>query len=312
MIKNIRPLRLGMHTYTLHFFGLGESWGFGKDYYFEQTMSLYELMDRAEQWKLDGLQITKVDLLTTDPDTPFSTENLRKVAAAAKEHGLFLEFNSSFQAGSDSRVNCTVKEALQIGHELDAELVKFSLDIKRPRELYGSCMHPEVMKQMAERYDEFQAALPMIEEYGMEIAIENHTDTFADEILWIVDKLNHPLIGTCVDTMNPLQVIENPYDVMEKMLPRAYCCHFSDDVIVVDPLGVHDIGAAHGQGSMDCPLMIRQIREKSPMDKIIFENEIAFQSLDESIESARARELAACEESVRYLREELGLGTRDR
>lgn len=307
-----RPLRLGMHTYTLHFFGFGESWGFGKDHYFDQVMSLYELMDKAEEWKLDGLQITKVDLLTTAEQDPFSTENLHKVARSAKEHGLFLEFNSSFRAGSDSRVNCTVEEALRIGHDLDAELVKFSLDIQRPKELYGSCMHPAVMKQMAERYEEFQKAIPLIEKYRMQIAIENHTDTFADEILWIVDRLNHPLIGTCVDTMNPLQVIENPYDVMEKMLPKAYCCHFSDDIIVVDPLGVHDVGAAHGQGSMDCPKMITQIRELSPMNKIIFENEIAFRSLDEPIEEARKREMAACEESIRYLREELKLGVRGR
>ncbi|HIU74908.1 MAG TPA: TIM barrel protein, partial [Candidatus Pelethocola excrementipullorum] len=206
----------------------------------------------------------------------------------------------------------TIKEALQIGHDLDAELVKFSLDIFRPRELYGSCMHPDVMRQMADRYDEFKAAIPMIEEFGMQIAIENHTDTFADEILWIVDKLNHPLIGTCVDTMNPLQVIENPYYAMERMLPKAYCCHFSDDTIVVDPLGVHNIGSAHGQGSMDCPKMLAQIREKSPMDKIIFENEIAFKSLSEPIEEARARELKACEESVRYLRDVLKLGIRNR
>lgn len=123
MTDRNRPLRLGMHTYTLHFFGLGESWGFGKDYYFEQTMSLYELMDKAVKWELDGLQITKVDLLTTAEKDPFGTENLKKVAQAAKEHGLFLEFNSSFQAGSDSRVNCTAEEALRIGHDLDAELV---------------------------------------------------------------------------------------------------------------------------------------------------------------------------------------------
>ncbi len=262
MADRNRPLRLGMHTYTLHFFGLGESWGFGKDYYFEQTMSLYELMDKAVGWELDGLQITKVDLLTTAKEEPFSSENLKKVAQAAKEHGLFLEFNSSFQAGSDSRVNCTVKEALQIGHDLDAELVKFSLDIIRPRELYGSCMHPAVMRQMADRYDQFKEAIPMIEDFGMQIAIENHTDTFSDEILWIVDRLDHPLIGTCVDTMNPLQVMEDPSHAMERMLPRAYCCHFSDDIIVVDPLGVHDIGAPHGQGSMDCPRMVAQIREK--------------------------------------------------
>ncbi len=312
MTDKNRPLRLGMHTYTLHFFGLGESWGFGKDYYFEQTLSLYKLMDLAEEWQLDGLQITKVDLLTTETQDPFSEENLKKVGQAAKEHGLFLEFNSSFQAGSDSRVNCTVEEALKIGHFLGAELVKFSLDIRRPRELYGSCMHPDVMRQMADRFDAFEKAKPLIEQYGMQIAIENHTDTFADEILWIVNRLNHPLIGTCVDTMNPLQVIENPYDVMEKMLPHAYCCHFSDDIIIVDPLGVHDVGAAHGEGSMDCPKMVAQIREKSPMDKIIFENEIAFRSLNEPIEEAREREMEACRRSVRYLRDVLKLGVRNR
>ena len=48
------------------------------------------------------------------------------------------------------------------------------------------------------------------------------------------------------------------------------------------------------------------------MDKIIFENEIAFKRVDEPIEEARAREMAACEESIRYLREELKLGLRGR
>ncbi len=165
---------------------------------------------------------------------------------------------------------------------------------------------------MADRYDQFKEAIPMIEDFGMQIAIENHTDTFSDEILWIVDRLDHPLIGTCVDTMNPLQVMEDPSHAMERMLPRAYCCHFSDEIIVVDPLGVHDIGAPHGQGSMDCPRMVAQIREKSPMDKIIFENEIAFKRMDEPIEEARARELEACKESVRYLRDVLKLGVRNR
>ncbi|MDC7288178.1 sugar phosphate isomerase/epimerase [Blautia schinkii] len=301
-----RPLQLGMHTYTLHFFGLGESWGFGKDYFFPQTMDIFELMERAEKWELDGLQVTKVDLGDTKPS------HLEKIKNAAEKHGLFLEFNSSFDAGSDSRVNCTVEEALQIGKAIGADLVKFSLDVKRPKKLYGSCMDPAVMAQLAEKYLLFKSAIPLIEEFNMKIAIENHTDTFADEILWLVDKLNHPLIGTCVDTANPLQVMENPSYAMEKLLPRAYCCHFSDDLIVVDPLGVHDVGAPHGQGSYDCERMVREIREKSPMDRIIFENEIAFKSMDEPIEEARERELAACEESIRYLRGQLKLGVRNR
>ena len=54
-------------------------------------------------------------------------------------------------------------------------------------------------------------------------------------------------------------------------------------MIYTDPLGVHIVGAAHGQGTMDCKRMIDMIREKSPMDKIIMENEIAFLSKDEMI-----------------------------
>ena len=306
-LHNLRPMKLGMHTYTLHFFGLGESWGFGKDYYFEKTIDIFELMDKAVAWELDGLQITKVDIESnTEPSF------LAEIKAAAQERQLFLEFNASFNAGSDSRVNCTIEEALNIGKAIGAELVKFSLDIIRPRKLYGSCMHPDVMRQLAIRYEQFNEQLPLIEELGLQVAIENHTDTYADEILWIVNQLAHPQIGTCVDTMNPLQVIEGPESAVEKMLPQAICCHFSDDLIVVDPMGVHDVGAACGQGSMDMAKILQRIRDVSCMDRIIFENEIPFLYREEPIEEARAREMQALEESIDYLRNELKVGVRNR
>ena len=46
----------------------------------------------------------------------------------------------------------TAKEDPFGTENLNAVLVKFSLDIVRPRELYGSCMHPAAMRQMADRY----------------------------------------------------------------------------------------------------------------------------------------------------------------
>ena len=223
-----------------------------------------------------------------------------------------LEFNSSFQAGSDSRVNCTVEEALRITKAIGGELTKFSLDIIRPRVLYGSCCHPDVMRQLAVRYEQFKEALPLAEELGLQIAIENHTDTYADEVLWVIKKLDHPLVGACIDTVNSLQVIEGPEEAVEKMLPYATCCHFSDDLIVVDPMGVHDVGVSSGKGSIDMPKILKRIREASPMDRIIFENEIPFLRPDEPIEEARAREWQACEESIAYLRNELKVGVRNR
>lgn len=301
-----RPMKLGMHTYTLHFFGFGESWGFGKDFYFPRTMSLMDLMDQAVKWELDGLQITKVDLESTDPSY------LAEVKAAAEERDLFLEFNSSFQAGSDSRVNCTVEEALRITSAIGSDLTKFSLDIVRPRILYGSCFHPDVMRQLADRYDEFKKQIPLMEELGLKIAIENHTDTYAEEVLWMVKQLDHHNVGTCIDTINSIMVLEGPEAAVEKLLPYAFCCHFSDDIIVIDPMGVHDLGVSSGQGSWDLPKILKRIREVSPMDRVIFENEIPFLHRDEPLEEARAREWKHCEDSIAYLRNELKLGVRNR
>ncbi|UQT39148.1 hypothetical protein M5E89_12345 [Acidaminococcus intestini] len=47
-----RKFKLGMHSYTLHLSGYGESWGFqseGKTYAFEKAGSLIDLMDLAKR-----------------------------------------------------------------------------------------------------------------------------------------------------------------------------------------------------------------------------------------------------------------------
>lgn len=58
MLKNAdRKFKLGMHSYTLHLSGFGESWGFqseGKTYAFEKTMNLDDLMDLAVK---EGIEV---------------------------------------------------------------------------------------------------------------------------------------------------------------------------------------------------------------------------------------------------------------
>lgn len=299
-----RPLKLGMHTYSLHFWGMGSMWGI-KGYYYPREFTLFQLMDKAVEWELDGLHVTKADLENTAPG------HLAELRAAAEEHGLFLDFNASFQ-DIDERLNVTIPEAVEIAHAIGCDIVKWGLDLKRPRKLYGSRFAPEVMAQLAVRYHQFQEALPMLEEYGISFALENHTDTFSEEVIWLIEKLNHPLIGACVDTMNPLYVMEEPEECVEKMLPYSIYTHFSDDAITCDLMGVHSVGGAIGQGSMDCERMIRQFREKSPMDRIIFENECCLTSMDEPLEVAKEREMQACIDSIKYMRDVLHVGVRNR
>ena len=59
-----RQFKLGMHSYTLHLSGYGESWGFqseGKHYAFEKAGTLEDLMDLAVKEGIQVLHITLVD-----------------------------------------------------------------------------------------------------------------------------------------------------------------------------------------------------------------------------------------------------------
>jgi 3-oxoisoapionate decarboxylase len=85
----------------------------------------------------DVLHTTLVDL-----DNDVSAEHLAEVNAAARGRGLDLELNVSIDAPCDPRVNASVEESLHIGHAIGAQLVKFSLDVKRPKPIYGSCIIP--------------------------------------------------------------------------------------------------------------------------------------------------------------------------
>ena len=297
-------MKLGMHSYTLHLSGLGESWGYEDNHAYEKAIDLTKLMEMSAEWGLDGLHITNVDLESRDE------KRLAEVKKAAESNGLYLEYNVSFDAPCDPRVNSTVKDALLTANAIGANLVKYSLDIKRPRPLYGTCMHPDVMTQLGERYNEFKANIPLMEELGLKIAIENHCDTYADEVIWLIEQLDHPMIGACIDTINSLLVLEGPEEAVNKLAPYAFCCHFCDNEVIVDADGTHSIGVAIGKGDIDCGKVLQTLKDKSPMDRVTFE--IEWPVGMDSIEVAREKEIQACVESINYLRNELNVGMRNR
>jgi 3-oxoisoapionate decarboxylase len=294
-----KKMKLGMHTYTLHLWGFGQNWGIVAEPR-PKVFSLFELMDRAVEWGLDGLHITGCDLESKDD------RRLQEVREAAAKRGLYLEYNFSLNEEFDPRLTDTIEDGLQIAGKLGADIGKISLDIRRPHPLYGSCFHPAVMRQLADIYDQIIAALPMIEKTGVKLALENHTETYADEILWLIDKVSHPMVGACVDTVNSMAVLESPVDAVEKLAPFAFVNHFCDHRLDRDQFGLRFHGVALGDGDIDCVKVYNMIKRVSPTDRITFE--IEWDMGGDSIETARQKEMEACLKSIKYAREVLGIG----
>ena len=302
-----RNFKLGMHSYTLHLSGYGESWGFqseGKTYAFEKAGSLIDLMDLAKKEHIEVLHITLVDL---DNDT--SPEHLAMVKKEAEKRGLDLELNISFDAPSDPRVNSTIEESLEIAHAMGAKLVKYSTDIRHSRPFTHACMSPEAMEQMSRVVMEFQKNIPTIEKYGLKIAIENHCDLFADEVVWMVKKLNHPQIGACCDTINSLILGEGIAECVKKMAPYCYCVHFCDNKIFADPDGTHSLGCAIGDGDVDVVEIMKILRAEAPEELDTIDLEIELPLSGYSLEEGRQKELEGMRKSIKFMREVLKIGS---
>jgi len=65
-------------------------------------------------------------------------------------------------------------------------------------------------------------------DHGVTLAIENHIDFLADELLELVETVNSPWLGVCLDTANNLRMLEDPAVAIEKLAPLTRTTHIKD------------------------------------------------------------------------------------
>ncbi len=287
---------LGLHTYSFHLHGMGQNWG-GYELSWPKVMNIFTLMEWAVDNGLDGLHITAVDCESTDKS------QLMKIRDAANNHGLYLEYNFSLDEEFDQRLTHTLEQGIHFAHTLGTDIAKISLDLRRPRPLCASRHHPDVMKQLNHILELTKKASPMAEETGVRLAFENHTESYASEILWLIDQVNHPLVGACVDTVNSVMVLEDPMTAIETLTPRSFTNHFCDHRIERDQFGCRFTGVACGDGDIDLKRALDIFKEKSSMQRINIE--VEWDAGDDDPETARKKEYEAVVKSIAYCRDVL-------
>jgi sugar phosphate isomerase/epimerase len=267
-------------------------------------LTTFELFDEVVRLGLDGLHLDDGVLENLDP------AYLKEVNAAAVERGLYLEYNFSMDMGAmgigiQHDLDAAIATALSLG----ADIVKVSMDLKRPRPVSASRFHPDVMAQMTSFAARLKASAPAAEDAGIRIAVENHCDSFSEEILWLLDLVDHPAVGACIDTVNALMVMEDPMQAIEKLAPRAFTNHFRDDRIEFQRYGFKLTGTAVGDGDIDMQRAYDIIKNRSSMRRINIETEMEI-PLD-NMQNALQMEKDTIERSIRYCRKVLGIQRED-
>ena len=288
---------LGLHTYSLYLHGIGQAWA-DFELPWPRQMSTFALFEEAARMGLDGLHLDDGVLETLD------ASYLKEVRAAAAEKGLYLEYNFSMDLGEMGiGIQHDLSEAIATAEALGADIVKVSMDLVRPRPVSASRFHPDVVTQMTAFANQLKESAPQAQAAGIRIAVENHCDSYSEEILWLLDQVGSTTVGACLDTVNALMVMEDPMVAIENLAPRAFTNHFRDDRIEFQRYGFKLTGAAIGEGDIDIKRAYEIIRTKSCMRRINIETEMEIPVND--MQAALRMEMDTVERSIRYCREVL-------
>jgi len=71
-------------------------------------------------------------------------------------------------------------------------------------------------------------AVKVAENYGIRMAIENHIDFTADEMLALLTNVDSSWLGINFDTGNFLRLLDDPIKGMAKLAPYVYATHIKD------------------------------------------------------------------------------------
>jgi 3-oxoisoapionate decarboxylase len=112
-----------------------------------------------------------------------------------------------------------------------------------------------------------------IADSGIKLAVENHGgDLQAREMKMMVEAVGRDIMGVCLDSGNPVWMLEDPHMTLEMLIPYAETCHIRDSAVWKVPEGIAVRWVNMGEGNVDIDGWIRKYIEAKPGHPIIFEN----------------------------------------
>ncbi len=211
----------------------------------------FRFLDHCHALGAGGIQVPLGTL------EPAACERLR---ARAEAYGMFVEGIAAppFADAEVERFTAEVEMAARVG----AKAVR---TVVMPSRRYERFRSPEEFDRYAERGRRaLKRARPIVERHRVRLAVENHKDQRLDERLALLEGLNCPMIGACVDTGNSFALLEDPVAVVEGLAPYAFSVHLKDQAVQEYEDGFLFADVPLGDGFLDLERMVRVLRDAQP------------------------------------------------
>lgn len=178
-------------------------------------LNAIELMEHCHKIGAGGVQLGMKN---------WAPDFVKKVRDRREKLGLYLEGSIALPKKTED-LPAFEQEVIN-GREAGARVLRTVSLGPRRYEALGS--YQEFLEFQKNALIALQLVAPVLQKYKMRLAVENHKDWRADELLTTLKKVDSEWIGVTLDFGNSIALMEDPMEVVEKLVPYVFTTHVKD------------------------------------------------------------------------------------
>jgi sugar phosphate isomerase/epimerase len=220
-------MKIGIGSYAFR-------WAIGtEDFVPSNPLTPFNLLEKAAELDAEVVQIC--DNLPLDG---LADRTLTSLAQCAAELNLVLELGIKGSRPEHLRQN------LALAERLGARLLRVVLT--------NASWKPS----LDEYVTIFASLLPDLHATGITIAIENHFHLRPAELAYLIETIDDPLVGVCLDPLNSITMLVSPVETIATLAPLAVSAHIKNAVVTRPKTGFYIGGCPLDEGLVDVPDML--------------------------------------------------------
>jgi 3-oxoisoapionate decarboxylase len=210
-----------------------------------------DLIEHCHQIGAGGVQVVVKD---------WTADFAKKVRSKREKLGLYLEGSIGLpkKAADVPAFEQEVKNAMEAGAQV---LRTVSLGGRR-YETFKSNQEFQEFKKNA--LTALQLAEPILNKYKVKLAIENHKDWRATELVELLKQVNSEWVGVTLDFGNSIALMEDPMEVVQTLVPYVFSTHVKDMGVEEYADGFLLSEVPLGKGILDLPKIVALCKQRKP------------------------------------------------
>jgi 3-oxoisoapionate decarboxylase len=229
----------------------------------------FEYLDYCAKWNASVVHFSEIRFIGN-----LEQDHLRKIRAHAERHDIELEigmrsicptskaFDAS-QGTAEQQIERMVNAANNVGSRIVRAFLGTMADRPGPTPIEAHIENTiKVLRNVRSR----------VVDSGIKIAIENHAgDMQARELKSLIEGAGKDFVGACLDSGNPLWVIEDPHLTLETLAPYVLTSHIRDTAVWKIPDGAAVQWVRMGEGNVGIDNYLRRYLKLCPGKAITLE-----------------------------------------